>query len=194
MFLEKLNQYQLILASQSPRRQELLSNMGLKFKTHQSEVCEDIPEGIPLEQVAPYFAKRKAEEVARHYNLSNTLVIGGDTTVLLDGKLLEKPQTPAEAFEMLKQLSEKTHQVISGVCLVHNRKTWVGSDTAKVSFAKLREEEIHFYINKYAPFDKAGSYGIQEWIGYVSINRIEGSFYTVMGLPTHILWEMLKEI
>lgn len=193
MLLEKLKPFHIVLASQSPRRQELLSGMGLNFTVHQSNVEEEIPVGIPPEKIAEYFAQRKAEDAAQHY-MYHTLVIGGDTTVFLDGGLLEKPQTPSEAFDMLKQLSGKTHEVISGICLIHQNKTLVYSDTAKVSFNKLRDEEIDFYIDKYAPFDKAGSYGIQEWIGYIGINHIEGSFYTIMGLPTHLLWDMLKQV
>ncbi|MCL2132292.1 MAG: Maf family protein [Lentimicrobiaceae bacterium] len=189
-----INRFQIILASNSPRRKELLSGMGLQFTVHQSGIDELIPESVPLENMAEYFARRKAEDVAQCYNLANTIVIGGDTTVLLDGELVEKPQNKKEAFDMLGQLSEKTHRVISAVCLVHHNKTLVYSDTAKVSFKKLRDEEINFYINKYLPFDKAGSYGIQEWIGYIGVNRIEGSFYTVMGLPTHLLWDMFKEL
>ena len=193
MLLEKLKQYPIVLASQSPRRKELLAGMGLHFTVHESNLSEDIPVGISLEKVAEYFACRKAEDVSQYY-MSNTIVISGDTTVLLENELLEKPQNKEDAFDMLKQLSEKTHRVISAVCVVHNSKILVYTDIAKVSFNKLREEEINFYIDKYAPFDKAGSYGIQEWIGYIGVNRIEGSFYTVMGLPTHLLWDMLKQI
>ena len=192
--LEAINQFQIILASKSPRRQELLSNMGLKFTVHQSNVNEDIPEGVPFEKLAEHFAKYKAEDVAQYYTMYNTIVIGCDTTVLLDDELLEKPQNKAEAFEMIKQLSEKTHRVISAICIVSANKTMVYSDVSKVSFVKLRDEEINFYIDNYAPFDKAGSYGIQEWIGCIGINRIEGSFYTVVGLPTHLLWDMLKQL
>jgi len=194
MLLETLNRFQIVLASRSPRRQELLSKMGLKFTVHQSTIDENIPVSVPLEKVAEYFARRKAEDVAKHYNTGKIIVIGGDTTVLLENELLEKPQNKEEAIEMLKHLSEKTHSVISAICVVHKNKTLVYSDTAKVSFDKLKDDEIHFYIDKYAPFDKAGGYGIQEWIGYIGINSIEGSFYTVMGFPTHLLWNMLKKI
>ena len=193
MRLETLNQFQIILASQSPRREKLLLEMGLQFTVHPSEIDEEIPAGIPLEKLAEHFARCKAEDIAQHY-IRNAIVIGSDTTVLLENELLEKPQTRAEAFDMLRKLSGKTHKVISAVCVIHKDKTLVYSDTAKVSFDELREEEIDYYIEKYAPFDKAGSYGIQEWIGYVGINRIEGSFYTVMGLPTHLLWSVLKQI
>jgi septum formation protein len=167
--------------------------MGLQFTTHQSKIDEDIPMGVPLEKLAEHFAKSKAEDVAQYY-IHNAIVIGGDTIVLLDEELLEKPQNEEDAFEMLRKLSGKTHRVISAVCLIHKDKTLIYSDTAKVSFDKLRQEEIGFYIDKYKPFDKAGSYGIQEWIGCIGINRIEGSFYTVMGLPTHLLWGMLGQI
>ena len=194
MLLDTLSQFQLVLASQSPRRQELLLKMGLRFTPHQSDVNEDIPIGMPLDTVAEYFAQCKAKDVAQHYNLSETIVIGGDTTVLLENELLEKPQTQTEALDMLKRLSGKTHRVISGISLIHKDKVLVYSDIAEVSFDKLQEKEINFYIEKYAPFDKAGSYGIQEWIGYIGINHIKGSFYTVMGLPTHLLWNMLKQI
>ena len=193
MLLEKLKYFQIILASHSPRREELLSKMRLQFLVEQSDVSEDIPIGVPLEKLAEHFAKRKAEDVAQYY-MRNTIVIGGDTTVFLENELLEKPQTEIEAIEMLKSLSGKTHKVISGVSVVLNNKTLVYSDTAKVSFDKLRDDEIYFYVNKYAPFDKAGGYGIQEWIGCIGINHIEGSFNTVMGLPTHLLWDMLKQI
>ena len=191
--LTMLNQFQIVLASQSPRRKELLMNMGLQFTVHPSSINEEIPMGIPLENLAQHLAKCKAEDVAQYY-INNTIVIGSDTTVLLDNELLEKPQNKEEAFDMLKRLSGKTHEVISAICVIHNNKTWCCSDTAKVSFDTLQEDEINFYIDKYAPFDKAGGYGIQEWIGCIGINHIEGSFYTVMGLPTHLLWNVLKQI
>ena len=193
MLLETINNFQIVLASQSSRRQELLSNMGLQFTTHQSNVDETVPKDVPLENVAQYLARRKAEDVAQHYP-QNAVIIGGDTTVLLEDRLLEKPQNRDEALSALKQLSGKTHRVISAVSMVHHSKTRSCSDTTRVSFNPLREEEINFYIDKYKPFDKAGSYGIQEWIGCIGIARIEGSFYTVMGLPTHLLWDMFKQI
>jgi len=192
MRLDTINQFSIVLASQSPRREKLLSDMGLKFKIHPSNIDEEIHTGVPFDKLAEYFAQRKAEDVAQYY-IHNTIVIGCDTTVLLDNELLEKPQNREEAIDMLKLLSGKTHKVISAICVIHKHKTLVYSDTAKVSFDRLREEEINYYIDTYAPFDKAGGYGIQEWIGYIGINHIEGSFYTVMGLPTHLLWNVLKQ-
>ena len=171
----------------------MLSGMGLQFTVCPSGADEAIPVGVPLEKLAEHLAHRKAEDAAKHC-MPNTIVIGGDTTVLWENNLLEKPQTRSDALNMLRQISGRTHEVISGICVLQNHKILTSSDISKVSFAPLQEQEIQFYIDNYAPFDKAGSYGIQEWIGCIGINRIEGSFYTVMGLPTHLLWDMLKQI
>ncbi|WP_194774315.1 Maf family nucleotide pyrophosphatase [Pararhodonellum marinum] len=184
-------QYQLILASKSPRRQELLKGLGLEFRVMTKEVAETYPEHLELKEVASFLAEKKAEAF-RPDLMENELLICADTTVLDGQKILNKPENKEEAIHMLTQLSGKSHEVITGVCMMNLTKKVVFSDTTKVHFRPLEVEEIDFYVNTFSPYDKAGAYGIQEWIGYIAVERLEGSFYTVMGLPVHLIYEKLK--
>lgn len=183
--------HQLILASKSPRRQQLLADLGLKFTVHTMDVPEVFPEGLEMTEVPVYLAELKAEAF-RHVLKSNQLVITADTIVWLDGKVLNKPTDFADGFRMLKNLSGKKHQVITGVCLLTTEKKVSFYALTDVWFKELSDDEITYYLETYQPYDKAGAYGIQEWIGYIGIYHIEGSFYNVMGLPIQSLYEHLK--
>lgn len=192
--LDILKNYKIVLASKSPRRQELLSDMGLQFTVCDSFVDETIPPDTSIYETAKFLARQKAEAVFELYrNQENIIVIGGDTIVTYKGEIMGKPLDRSDAIRMLKILSGKQHSVISGLCIIVNGKVYCDCDEAMVRFSELSDDELIYYIDNYAPYDKAGAYGIQEWIGYRGMERIEGSFFTVMGLPTHLLWEMLKK-
>lgn len=193
--LQKLENYQVFLASQSPRRQELLSQLGIKFGICDSDVNEDMPHDLSMYELAKHLAMQKAESVFQRYShLENAIVIGGDTIVVVDGEIMGKPAVRMDAFRMLQKLSGKTHSVISGLCVKSKTKTLSAYDEAKVSFDHLSEADIAFYVDTFMPYDKAGAYGIQEWIGCRGNTHIDGSFFTIMGFPTHLLWKMLEEI
>ena len=182
--------YDVVLASNSPRRRELLAGMGVDFRVEViSGIDETYPDTLPVEQVAEYLSGRKAQA----YELRpNELLITADTVVISDGRVLGKPADEAEARVMLRELSGKSHRVITGVTLRSMNREVRLSDVSEVDFAELTENEIEHYVKRYRPLDKAGAYGIQEWIGYVGITGIRGSFYNVMGLPTRRLYEELK--
>lgn len=191
MFLQNLEHYEVILASKSPRRQQLLTDLGLKFTVQSTDVPEEFPAGLAMTEIPVFLAELKAEAF-RPYLKNNQLVITADTIVWLDGEVLGKPTDYEDGFRMLKGLSGKKHEVITGVCLLSTEKKVSFYALTDVWFKSLSDEEIHYYLENYRPYDKAGAYGIQEWIGYVAINRIEGSFYNVMGLPIQSLYEHLK--
>ncbi len=182
--------YDVVLASNSPRRRELLAGMGVDFRVEViSGIDETYPDTLPVEQVAEYLSGRKAQA----YELRpNELLITADTVVICGGRVLGKPADEAEARAMLRELSGKSHRVITGVTLRSMNREVRLSDVSEVDFAELTEDEIEHYVKRYRPLDKAGAYGIQEWIGYVGITGIRGSFYNVMGLPTRRLYEELK--
>jgi len=181
----------IILASQSPRRKELLALLDLKFTIEIKAVDEVYPDNLNYTQVAEYLAKLKA---LAFKNIENDqLIITADTVVVLEGRILGKPKDKTEAIRMLESLSSKSHQVITGVCLTSKDKQISFSSTTKVFFKKLSSLEIDYYIEHYKPYDKAGSYGIQEWIGAIGITKIEGSYFNVVGLPIQELNEQLKE-
>ncbi len=189
MLAEKLHKHRLILASASPRRQELLKSLGVNFEIRLKSVKETYPKDLKSVEVPDYLAKLKASVFT---NLeSDEILITGDTVVVLDDKILGKPQNKAEAAEMLRALSEKSHKVISSICLKSSEKIVVSHEVTKVYFKKLSEAEIEYYLNNFKPYDKAGAYGIQEWIGQIGIHKIEGSYFNVVGLPVHLLYEML---
>jgi septum formation protein len=192
MPLDNLSGYKVILASQSPRRRELLAGLDIDFEIEVREVVEDFPNDLPPHEIPEYLAKLKASAFDGDLE-KDQLLITSDTVVELDGRIFNKPATKAEAIEMLSTLSGKTHRVYTGVCLTTTEKQEVFHDMAEVTFCELELDEIESYIDKYKPFDKAGSYGIQEWLGYAAIDRIEGSFYNVMGLPTRELYKRLKK-
>lgn len=186
--LENLNKYEIILVSGSPRRRNLLKALGLKFKTDAVDVDESIPVCMPVNEAALFLAEKKAKAYQIKHN---QLVITADTIVCMSGEVLGKPAEQKEAQQMLRKLSGNVHDVITGVCIKSSEKQRVFSSTTEVHFKTLSEKEISHYIDVYKPYDKAGSYGIQEWIGYIGIDYIKGSFYNVMGLPVQRLYEEL---
>lgn len=190
--LENLKKYDIVLASNSPRRKELLQRLGITFKVRNLfGVDESYPDNLLGENVAAYIAKKKAEAY-RPSMSPNELLIAADTTVYYDGQILGKPSNAEEAEAMLHMLSGHTHQVITGVAILTAERFENFAVTSHVKFAKLTDEEIHYYVSNYLPFDKAGSYGIQEWIGLIAVEELQGSFFNVMGLPVQRLYTMLK--
>ena len=187
----QLSTYNIILGSQSPRRKELLAGLDIEFTTKVIPGLEETyPNTLQGEEIPIYLAKQKADA----YTLEdNDLLITADTIVWLNGHVYGKPADEAEAREMLRSLSGKTHDVITGVCVRTNKKNVSFASTTKVRFAELTDAEIEHYVNKYRPMDKAGAYGIQEWIGYIGVEHIEGSYFNVMGLPIQRLYTILKQ-
>lgn len=192
--LQNLSKYNIQLASASPRRRQLLEMMGIQFSTNTIEgIDETCPASILAEDVAAYLSTVKAAAYQANGLSDNDLVITADTIVLCNGKVLGKPADKDEAHDMLKLLSGNIHNVITGVTITTAHKQSTFSVTTEVEFAHLCDEEINFYIDHFRPFDKAGAYGIQEWIGCIGIKGIRGSYYNVMGLPLHRLYNELKQ-
>jgi septum formation protein len=191
MFLENLQKYEIILASQSPRRQQLLKDLGLDFKVQSMDVDESFPDNLQMEEIPVFLAELKASAFFPQLK-NNQLVITADTIVWLDGHVMNKPADYQDAWRMLSNLSGKKHQVVTGVCLLTSEKKVTFFVSTDVWFKKLEDKEISYYLDHYRPYDKAGAYGIQEWIGYIGIHHIEGSFFNVMGLPIQTLYEHLK--
>ena len=191
MLKELSEQYNVILGSASPRRKELLLDLDLKFSIQTSEKEETFSPSLKEEEIAQFLAIQKSEFLSENL-LQNDLLITADTIVSFKNELLNKPKNKEEAFETLNKLSENTHKVITGVCLKSKNKEIVFSVTTLVTFKALSEDEINHYINKYNPYDKAGAYGIQEWIGKIGINNINGSYTNVVGLPISELYQHLK--
>ena len=189
----KLTDYRIILASNSPRRKELLSGIGVNYEFRMlPDIYESYPETVSADEVAGYLAEKKASAYLPELN-DDELLITADTVVLLDSIVIGKPSDEADAIRMLQLLSGKTHKVITGVCLTSKKKQVVFSDTAYVTFGELSREEISYYVSNYKPYDKAGAYGVQEWIGYVAVEKIEGSYFNVMGLPIFKVYKELKQ-
>ena len=182
--------YRLILASKSPRRKALLESLGLDFEVESNEVDESFDESLDPNGVAEFLAKKKSYGFRELSN--DELLISSDTTVILNGKVLGKPADKKEAIQMITSLSNNTHQVVSGVCLRTREKEVSFSVSTTVSFDSIESSEIEHYIDQYKPFDKAGAYGIQEWIGMIGIKSIEGDYYNVVGLPVNNLYQTLK--
>lgn len=182
----------IILCSNSPRRKELLGGLMTDFvvDTDSSFVENMADAGLPPEMLPLSLAIGKSNGFHRPLK-EDEILITADTIVVCDGIIMGKPSGPARARQMLETLSGKTHSVITGICVRDSKRMETASDTAKVTFTSLSDQEIDYYIENYRPFDKAGAYGIQEWIGYIGIPFIEGSFYTVMGLPVHLVYELL---
>jgi len=180
----------LLLASNSPRRRQLLSDAGYSFDVEVIPVVEDYPVGIELNQIAKYLAVKKNK--AYREKFTNYLIVTADTTVICDKQLLEKAGNSEEAIEMLLKLSGRTHIVTTGVCLFYHEKEYAFDVDSQVTFAPLALAEIQHYVSLFHPFDKAGAYGIQEWIGLIGVKEIHGSFYNIMGLPIHELYQALK--
>ena len=191
--LSNLVKYNIVLASQSPRRKHLLDGLGVKFEIVSVDADESIPENMSQEEVAIFLSRKKYDTYLEKYCDENNLVITADTIVCLGSKIINKPEDRLHAIEMLTELSGKMHRVITGVTVGTNQKILSFCDVSNVYFNELTTREIEYYIDNYSPYDKAGSYGIQEWIGYVSIKNIEGSYFNVMGLPTQKLYQILKE-
>jgi len=186
--------YKIILASNSPRRKELLAGLGLPFEVRVLKgIDESFPSSLPVSDVALYIAGKKAD--AYRVNMSSDeLIITADTIVIVGDEILGKPHDEADAVRMLREISGRTHQVTTGVCLVAEGWERRFSVTTDVTFKTLSDEEIHYYIDHYHPYDKAGAYGIQEWIGYIGVTGLNGSYYNVMGLPVQRIYEALHEI
>ena len=187
------NNWDLILASASPRRASLMKEMGLNFRVMPLDTDEEIPAGIPIAEVAVALAERKAAAFPSDMMHENTLLLTADTIVVKDGRILGKPANRAEAIITLKALSGAMHDVITGIHLRALHKRLSFSVSTSVWFKELPEEQIAWYVDHYHPFDKAGAYGIQEWIGYTGICRIEGSYFNVVGLPTSRLYDALLQ-
>lgn len=186
--------YKLILASASPRRQELLSGLGFEFEVKLlPDMGESFPGNLSYWEIPLHIARNKAKKYKKMIQ-PGELVITADTIVWLEGEILGKPANEASAKEMLRKLSGKTHRVITGVCLTTNEWQKCIHATTDVTFSKLTDEEISFYVTNYRPLDKAGSYGVQEWIGFIAVECIEGSFYNVMGLPVQKLYKELMKL
>ena len=194
MMLENLKKYNIVLASKSPRRQELMKGVGLEFSVMTKDVDESYPSNMSVYDVAPYLSVKKAKAFNEDELPENYMVITADTVVIVDDEILGKPKDTEGAYEMLNKISGKKHSVITGVTIRTSDKVKTFSVVSKVSFETLDKEEIEYYVNNFKPYDKAGAYGIQEWIGYIGIEGIEGSFYNVMGLPVQRLYTALKEL
>ena len=191
---DKLQNYRLILASASPRRRELLADCDLDFVLAEKFECEECyPADLEAEKVAEYLSQLKSNAYP-HPLCEDDILLTADTVVILGDKILGKPHSEAQAIEMISSLSGATHKVVTGVTLRTLSQTISFSAESLVSFRSLEAEEIRYYVEKYRPLDKAGAYGIQEWIGYIGIEGIEGSFYNVMGLPVQRLYSALKEL
>lgn len=189
--INNIKNKRIILASKSPRRTELLAGLGVKFISKTKDIEEDFPAEIDSFVVPRYLAEKKAAAFAKDLE-EKDLLITADTVVIVDGVILNKPADKAEALLMLEKLSGNVHQVVTGVCMMDRQKTVIFEDQTEVHFKALDKEELLDYIDKFKPFDKAGAYGVQEWIGYVAVYKMVGSFYNVMGLPVHKIYEELK--
>ena len=186
--------YKIILASNSPRRKELLGGLGVDFEVRTlQDIDESYPDILKGEEIPLYISAKKAEAYKASM-AENEIIITADTIVYDNGEVLGKPQNREDAVRMLRQLSSHAHEVITGVSIITKSDTIQFASTSRVHFASLSDEEINFYIDAYQPFDKAGAYGIQEWIGFVGVTRIEGSYFNVMGLPIQRLYTVLKAI
>ncbi len=193
MLYEKLRKYNIILGSGSPRRKYLLEEMGLSFEVLVNNSLEEVwPDGLSKEEIPVYLAELKADHILGEIPLQ-TLLITADTIVWMDNQVINKPVDEEDAHRMLLQLSGNRHEVLTGVCLRTSGKKHSFYASSLVWFAELSDDEIKYYINNYNPFDKAGAYGIQDWIGYVGVEKIEGSYFNVMGLPLQRMYHELKD-
>ena len=180
------------LASNSPRRRELLAGLDIDFEVKVLEgIDESYPQDLPVGKVAEYISKTKANAYKDVIG-DDELVITADTIVVLHDKVMGKPEGREDAVNMLKTLSGKTHQVITGVCLTTKTQQRVTSVVSEVTFKELSDEEINYYVDRYKPYDKAGAYGIQEWIGYIGVTGLKGSYFNVMGLPVQRIYQELR--
>lgn len=194
MLLDKLKNYNVVLASNSPRRKELLSDLGIDFVVRvKKDIDESYPHSLPAMEIAEYISRKKA--IAYKQDMApGEIVITADTVVILGNEVLGKPANDADAGRMLGMLSGKTHKVVTGVTITTARDMRSFSVVTNVEFATLSDEDIAYYVQRYRPLDKAGAYGIQEWIGCMGVRHIDGSFYNVMGLPLHRLYTELDKL
>lgn len=181
----------IILVSKSPRRRQLLEQAGFQFTIKPQDVPEDYPTEIPVEEVAPFLAQKKVR-ASMHELEEGSVLLGADSVVILDGEIYEKPRDRNDAQRILRELSGREHTVVTGVCLANTKQERVFSGVSRVYFDKLTNEEIDFYIDRYQPYDKAGGYAIQEWIGLCKINKIEGTYANIMGLPVDLVYQELR--
>ena len=186
-----LGNYKLVLGSNSPRRVEFLKQMGLEFTQRVISIDESYPEELKGHEIAEYLAKRKAE-AHEHLITPDQILLTSDTVVWCNGESLEKAADRKEAIDMLTKLSDKSHEVITAICLTAFHDQLVTHQTTRVHFEKLSLDQIEYYVDTFKPFDKAGAYGIQDWIGLIGISKIEGSYSSVVGLPTSLLYNSLK--
>ncbi|WP_179018837.1 Maf family nucleotide pyrophosphatase [Winogradskyella forsetii] len=193
MLKEKLKDFNLILASASPRRHIFLKDMHLDFEIQLKPVEEIYPDYLKREEITDFLAQLKAEPFAKSLKQKDILITS-DTIVWLDGKAIEKPKDEDDAFKMIKSLSDKTHEVVTSICFTLKSEQRIVNTITEVTFKSLTDDEISYYIDHFKPLDKAGAYGIQEWIGAIGITSIEGSYNNVVGLPTHLLYETLNAI
>ncbi|AMC10063.1 septum formation inhibitor Maf [Lutibacter profundi] len=193
MIFNKFKDKHIVLASSSPRRQELFKKLGIDFSIKIKEIEENYPLNLKEEEITNYLAILKAEAFEGEIN-KNEFVVTSDTIVWYKNSALEKPKNKKQAIEMLQKLSGTHHKVITSVCIKSTEVQKVFFDTTIVYFKQLTSDEISYYVEKYKPFDKAGAYGIQEWIGFIGVTKIEGSYFNVMGLPVHKLYEELLKI
>ena len=191
--LDNIAQYRILLASHSPRRRELLGGLGLSYEVVSlPEIDESYPASLQGAEIPAYIATQKAKAY-QDWMTADTLLITADTIVWLDGKVYGKPADAQEARQMLKELSGKTHTVITGMAITAHNKQKTFAVESYVTFAPLDDAEIDYYVDHYRPYDKAGAYGIQEWIGYIGVTALEGSYFNVMGLPVQRLYQELKQ-
>ncbi|MGI0106271.1 Maf-like protein [Salinimicrobium sp. WS361] len=193
MLQEKLKDHHIILASASPRRQQFFRELDLDFEIRLKPVKEEYPSELKDAEITNFLAELKAAAFESELN-TNDILITSDTIVWHEGKALEKPADPAQALEMIKALGGKTHEVITSVCFKTPEKMHTVHAITRVTFSELADDEIKYYIEKFRPFDKAGAYGIQEWIGLIGVEHIEGSYFNVVGLPTHLVYRTLLEM
>ncbi len=193
MLKNKLEKYKLILASGSPRRQQFFKDLDLDFEIRLKEIEEVYPPELKASAITDYLAELKASAFEGELQ-PNEILITSDTIVWHNNKALGKPKDPQDAFEILKSLSNTTHDVITSVCFKTDSETTVLNELTKVTFNELSDEAIYYYLENYKPYDKAGAYGIQEWIGFIGVSKIEGSYANVMGMPTDKVYEYLSKL
>lgn len=190
--IQKINRYKITLASRSPRRQQILRQLGIRFDVVIREFDESYPDNLKGSEIALHIASRKASAL-RDELAGNEIVITADTIVWCNGKVLGKPENIDDTVAILGEISGNTHEVITAVCIVSKRKETLFHESTLVTFERLNAEELRFYAEKFKPYDKAGAYGIQEWIGLAGCSRIEGSYFNVVGLPVHRVYTELKK-
>ena len=194
MLLDVLRQYKVYLCSQSPRRRALLEDMDVDFEILKTDVEENYDPALAPEEVVQFLSKLKLSPIDFSQYAPKTIFIACDTIVVIDGKIIGKPRSEQDAVAMIQQLSGRTHTVFSGLTVATPQQMLTDYRASQVTFEQLSDEEISYYVQRYRPLDKAGAYGVQEWIGCMGIKSINGSFYNVMGLPTCLLWELLRKI